>query len=86
MMAVPGENAGPAVRFAVLGALTELTAKSLLLNRLGEGAKPYQQGRAGKLLEVGEVLTQRAWPARCSPAATGRRQRCPGSRCSPRPR
>ena len=28
-----------------------------MLRRLGEGAKPYQQGGAGKLLEVGEVLT-----------------------------
>jgi hypothetical protein len=57
MLAVAPRHAGPAVRFAVLGALTELTAKSLLLKRLGEGAKPYQQGRAGKLLEAGEVLT-----------------------------
>jgi formate-dependent nitrite reductase membrane component NrfD len=57
MLAVAPRHAGPAVRFAVLGAVTELTAKSLLLKRLGEGAKPYQQGRAGKLLEAGEVLT-----------------------------
>jgi hypothetical protein len=56
MLAV-GPAAGPAVRFAVLGAATELTAKSMLLQRLGDGAKPYQSGRAGKLMEAGEVLT-----------------------------
>jgi hypothetical protein len=57
MLAVGSPAAGPAVRFAVLGAATELTAKSMLLQRLGEGAKPYQTGRAGRLMEAGEVLT-----------------------------
>ena len=37
---------GQAIRFAVLGAATELTAKSLLLRRLGETAEPYS-GRPG---------------------------------------
>jgi len=57
MLAVAPEHARPAVRFAVLGALTELTAKSMLVQRLGDGAKPYQEGRAGRLMEAGEVLT-----------------------------
>ena len=57
MMTVPGEHAGLAVRFAVLGAATELTAKSLLLRRLGETAEPYQTGRPGQLMELAEVLT-----------------------------
>jgi formate-dependent nitrite reductase membrane component NrfD len=57
MLAVGSPAAGPAVRFAVLGAATELTAKSMMLQRLGEGAKPYQTGRAGRLMEAGEVLT-----------------------------
>jgi formate-dependent nitrite reductase membrane component NrfD len=57
MLAAPTGQAGQAIRFAVLGAATELTAKSLLLNRLGETAEPYQKGRAGKLMEAGEVLT-----------------------------
>jgi formate-dependent nitrite reductase membrane component NrfD len=57
MLAVGPAAAGPAVRFAVLGAAVELTAKSMLLKRLGDGAKPYQSGRAGKLMEAGEVLT-----------------------------
>lgn len=57
MLAVGPAAAVPAVRFAVLGAATELTARSMLLRRLGEGAKPYQTGRVGRLMEAGEVLT-----------------------------
>ena len=57
MMLVPAEDAGQAVRFAVLGAATELTAKSLLLRRLGEIAEPYQSGLPGRLMELAEVLT-----------------------------
>jgi formate-dependent nitrite reductase membrane component NrfD len=57
MLVVPPEDAGQAVRFAVLGAATELTAKSLLLKRLGDIAEPYQTGRPGKLMEAAEVLT-----------------------------
>ena len=41
----------------MLGAATELTAKSLLLRRLGETAEPYQRGRSGQLMEAAEVLT-----------------------------
>jgi formate-dependent nitrite reductase membrane component NrfD len=57
MLAAPAGQARQAARFAVLGAATELTAKSLLLRRLGEIAEPYQTGRPGKLMEVAEVLT-----------------------------
>jgi formate-dependent nitrite reductase membrane component NrfD len=57
MLAVAPQHARPAIRFAVLGAVTELTAKSMLLRRLEDGAKPYQEGRAGQLMEAGEVLT-----------------------------
>ena len=57
MIVVPAEDAGQAVRFAVLGAATELTAKSLLLRRLGEIAEPYQSGLPGRLMELAEVLT-----------------------------
>jgi formate-dependent nitrite reductase membrane component NrfD len=57
MMLVPAEDAGQAVRFAVVGAATELTAKTLLLRRLGEIAEPYQSGRPGRLMELAEVLT-----------------------------
>ncbi len=57
MLAVRPEHAGQAVTFAVLGAAAELTAKSLLLSRLGPAAEPYQKGRAGTMMEAGEVLT-----------------------------
>jgi formate-dependent nitrite reductase membrane component NrfD len=57
MLAVCPENAGPAVRFAVLGASAELAAKSLLLRRLGPVAEPYQTGRVGALMEAAEILT-----------------------------
>ena len=57
MLVVPTEDAGQAIRFAVLGAATELTAKSLLLRRLGDIAEPYQTGRSGKLMEAAEILT-----------------------------
>lgn len=57
MLAVRPDAAIPAVRFAVLGAAAELAAKSLLLRRLGDQAEPYQSGRAGRLMEAGEVLT-----------------------------
>ena len=57
MVIVPPARAGHAIRFAVLGAAAELTAKNLLVRRLGDIAEPYQTGRAGSLLQTGEVLT-----------------------------
>jgi formate-dependent nitrite reductase membrane component NrfD len=57
MLTVRPDSAGPAVRFAVLGAAVELTAKSSLLRRLGPAAAPYQTGRVGRLMEAAEVLT-----------------------------
>ncbi|MGP8000464.1 MAG: NrfD/PsrC family molybdoenzyme membrane anchor subunit [Streptosporangiaceae bacterium] len=57
MIAAPADQAGQAVRFALVGAATELTAKSMLLRRLGETAEPYQDGRPGRLMEIAEVAT-----------------------------
>jgi len=58
MLAVGPPHARQAIRFAVLGAAAELTAKSLLLRRLGTvAAEPYKQGRPGRLMETAEVLT-----------------------------
>ncbi|MGD0374805.1 MAG: NrfD/PsrC family molybdoenzyme membrane anchor subunit [Streptosporangiaceae bacterium] len=57
MLAVSPARGGQAVRFAVLGAATELTAKNMLVRRLGDTGEPYQAGRAGSLLQAGEVLT-----------------------------
>ncbi len=56
MLAGPG-HAGQATRFAVLGAATELGAKSRMLRQLGETGEPYQTGRAGNLLDAAELLT-----------------------------
>ncbi len=57
MLAVSPGHAGLAVRFALLGAAAELTAKTLLIRRLGDIAEPYQRGRPGTLMRVAENLT-----------------------------
>jgi hypothetical protein len=57
MLAVGQPAASQAIRFAVVGSAAELTAKSMLLQRLGDAAEPYQSGLPGKLMEAGEVLT-----------------------------
>jgi formate-dependent nitrite reductase membrane component NrfD len=57
LLAVRPESSRQAARFAVLGAATELTAKTLMMRRLGPVAEAYQQGRAGALMEAAEVLT-----------------------------
>jgi formate-dependent nitrite reductase membrane component NrfD len=56
MLTVPGQ-AGLATRFAALGAVTELTAKHLMMGRLGETGEPYRTGRPGRLLDAAEALT-----------------------------
>jgi len=57
LLAVGPDSAGPAVRFAAGGAAVELTAKRLLLRRLGPTGEPYHTGTAGRLLRAAEVLT-----------------------------
>ncbi len=57
MMAVSRQHSDQAVRFAVLGAATELVAKSMLVRRLGEIAEPYQQGRPGTVMQLAEIFT-----------------------------
>jgi Polysulphide reductase, NrfD len=57
MLTAPAAQAGQAASFAALGAATELTAKQLLVRRLGEVAEPYHAGRPGQLLRAAEVLT-----------------------------
>jgi formate-dependent nitrite reductase membrane component NrfD len=56
LLAVRPEDSREAARFAVLGAAAELTAKSLMMRRLGPASEPYQAGRAGRLMEAAEVL------------------------------
>jgi formate-dependent nitrite reductase membrane component NrfD len=56
LLAVRPERSREAARFAVLGAATELTVKSLMMRRLGPASEPYQAGRAGQLMDAAEVL------------------------------
>ena len=56
MLAVRPAQAGQAARLAVLGATGEIIAKRLMMRRLGGGAEPYRQGRAGKLMNAAETL------------------------------
>lgn len=57
LLLVPPDRAEPARHLAVIGAGAELTAKSLLEQRLGPAAEPYRTGIAGRCMEAGEVLT-----------------------------
>jgi len=57
MVAVSRQHSDQAIRFAVLGAATELVARSMLVRRLGEMAEPYQQGRPGTVMQFAEILT-----------------------------
>jgi formate-dependent nitrite reductase membrane component NrfD len=62
-----------AIRFALLGVMTELAASSQLRQRLGAGAEPYLSGRAGRLMQAGEGvavvgLTGAALASRSRPA------------------
>jgi formate-dependent nitrite reductase membrane component NrfD len=57
MLAVAPDRAAPAVRFAAGGAVAELTAKRLMLRRMGATAEPYHNGTASRLLRAAEVLT-----------------------------
>jgi formate-dependent nitrite reductase membrane component NrfD len=57
LVMVRPERAEPARNLALVGAAAELVAKSLLIQRLGPAAEPYQSGRAGRLMETAEVLT-----------------------------
>jgi Polysulphide reductase, NrfD len=56
MLAVRREHTPQAVSLAILGGVGELTAKSLLMRRLGSEAEPYETGRAGTLMRGAEAL------------------------------
>lgn len=71
MLAVPVEQAGPARLVAGAGAAIELAAERRLTSRLGLVAEPYQQGRPGRLLRIGRLLTA----AGAVGAVVGRRNR-----------
>lgn len=52
----PPQNAAPARRLAIAGAIVELIGARMVERRLGQGGEPYRQGRAGRLLEAAELL------------------------------
>jgi formate-dependent nitrite reductase membrane component NrfD len=56
VLAVRPEHARQAASLVLLGGASELTAKRLLLRRLGAEAEPYQRGRAGQFLKAADVL------------------------------
>jgi hypothetical protein len=55
LVAVPRAQAGPAVRFALLGSVAELTAKNIMFRRLGEVAEPYRSGRPMMLIRASQA-------------------------------
>jgi formate-dependent nitrite reductase membrane component NrfD len=57
MLTVSPRHNGLAVRFAILGAAAELTAKAILVRRLGETSEPYRRGRPAAVMRVAETLT-----------------------------
>jgi hypothetical protein len=71
LLTVAPEAAGPAARFAILGAVTELVAERTLDRNLGPLAEPYRTGRSGALVRAGRIL------AACGTVAAlvGRRHR-----------
>ncbi len=53
----PADQVGPARRLALAGAAVEAVAAQMLERRGGVPAEPYRQGRAGRLMQAGRVLT-----------------------------
>ncbi|MDM4719103.1 polysulfide reductase NrfD [Micromonospora sp. WMMA1363] len=57
LLAAPPDQAHPARRLAVAGAVLELSGVHRVETRLGLLGEPYTTGRAGRLLRVGRALT-----------------------------
>ncbi|MGI5487815.1 NrfD/PsrC family molybdoenzyme membrane anchor subunit [Microtetraspora malaysiensis] len=57
MLTTPRADAGPARAVAVLGAVAETAAATILERRLGLVGEPYREGRAGRLLNAARALT-----------------------------
>lgn len=57
LLAAPTEQVGPARLVATAGVGFEFLAQRQITSRLGLVAEPYNQGRAGKLLQVGRFLS-----------------------------
>ena len=57
MVSAPKEQAGPARRMAIGGAVVELLAEKQMERSMGITAEPLHKGRAGKLMKAAKVLT-----------------------------
>ncbi len=57
MISTPTEDAGPARRLAVGGALAELGLTQVMKRRLGELAEPYEKEEAGRYEKLSTALT-----------------------------
>ncbi|HZD67138.1 MAG TPA: NrfD/PsrC family molybdoenzyme membrane anchor subunit, partial [Acidimicrobiales bacterium] len=57
MALVPGGDAGPARRLAVLGSAMELAAEMVRDARMGLAGEPLRRGPAGRLHRLGQCLT-----------------------------
>jgi len=57
LMAVPPEEAGPARRMAVGGAVLEMAAEQQMERSMGITAEPLREGTAGRLMRASKALT-----------------------------
>jgi formate-dependent nitrite reductase membrane component NrfD len=57
MLAAPVDQAGPARRMAVAGAVVELTAEHKMESSMGLAAEPLHKGTAGVLMRTSKALT-----------------------------
>jgi DMSO reductase anchor subunit len=57
LMAVPGEQAAPARRLALVAALADGASSRLIERRLGMVGEPYSTGTGGKYMKAARVLT-----------------------------
>jgi hypothetical protein len=57
VLLTPPEDAGPARRLVLSGALLELGAAQAMEHRLGELGEPYHQGPAGRLARLAKACT-----------------------------
>jgi hypothetical protein len=57
MLASPVDQAGPARRMALGGALLELAAERRMESSMGITAEPLHQGKAGRLMKASRILT-----------------------------
>lgn len=71
MVTAPLAESSPARRLALLGWLTEAAASERMERRMGMVAEPYNEGRPGRIMKAGRVLSA----AGAAGAVLGRRSR-----------